>query len=367
MLNMTVGRQMLHLADPSLLRDECLIDGEWIPADSGRTFEVNDPATGDRVGTVPSMGMPETRRALEAAQAAWPEWRARTGKERAAIDGGSNSSWQIRTIWRCLTTEQGKPLAEAKGEVAYGASFVEWFAEEAKRIYGDTIPEHRRGVRIVVLKQPVGVVAAITPWNFPIAMITRKCAPALAAGCPVVIKPAEATPLSALAVAVLAERAGFPRGVINVVTGEPREIGLEMTRNPIVRKLSFTGSTPVGKMLMRQASDTVTKVSLELGGNAPFIVFDDADLDAAVTGAIQSKFRNAGQTCVCANRIFVQTSIYEGVCGKVRSGGPRGAQARRWSRRRGQCRPPDQFGSRVQGRKPHIRCCRQGGPRHGRR
>ncbi|WP_282609485.1 NADP-dependent succinate-semialdehyde dehydrogenase [Pelagibius sp. Alg239-R121] len=309
----------VQLKDPSLLRQQCYIDGKWLDADSGDTVEVTNPANGDVIATIPRMGADETRAAIDAANRAWPAWRALTAKERATI----LRKWFNLVIENAddlallMTSEQGKPLAEAKGEVVYGASFIEWFAEEARRVYGDTIPQHQTDKRIVVIKQPIGVVASITPWNFPIAMITRKCAPALAAGCPVVIKPAELTPLSAFALAELAERAGVPAGIINVVTGKSSDIGGEMTSNPIVRKLSFTGSTRVGKLLMEQCAGTVKKVSMELGGNAPFIVFDDADLDAAVEGAMISKFRNAGQTCVCANRIFVQDSVYDAFAEKL--------------------------------------------------
>lgn len=302
-----------RLANPDLFKQQCFIDGGWVNAASGATLAVDDPATGALIGSVPAMGRDETAQAIAAAHRAWPLWRSKTAKERATI---MRRWYELIIAHRedlalILTSEQGKPITESLGEITYGASFVEWFAEEGRRIYGDTIPEHRSGVKLMVLKQPIGVVASITPWNFPIAMITRKCAPALAAGCPVVIKPAEATPFSALALAVLAEAAGFPAGVVNVVTGDPVDIGMEMTSNPIVRKLSFTGSTRVGKLLMSRCATNVTKVSLELGGNAPFIVFDDADLDAAVAGAVQSKFRNAGQTCVTANRIYVQSGVYE--------------------------------------------------------
>ena len=309
----------LTLKDPSLFRQQCYIDGAWCNADSGKTVEVNNPATNEVLGTIPNLGADETRRAIEAANAAWPGWRKKTAKERANI----LRKWFNLMLENqddlavLMTAEQGKPLAEAKGEVVYGASFVEWFAEEAKRVYGDTIPQHANDKRIVVIKEPIGVVAAITPWNFPNAMITRKCAPALAAGCPVVIKPASQTPFSALALAELAERAGFPKGVLNVVTGSAKAIGGEMTSNPIVRKLSFTGSTEIGKLLMEQCAGTVKKVSLELGGNAPFIVFDDADLDAAVDGAIASKYRNTGQTCVCANRLLVQEGVYDAFAKKL--------------------------------------------------
>jgi succinate-semialdehyde dehydrogenase/glutarate-semialdehyde dehydrogenase len=308
------------LADPNLLKSAAYIDGAWCPADSGAGFAVTNPADGSLIAAVPDMGEVETRRAIDAANAAWPAWRAKTAKERSGI----LRAWydlilaNQEDLARLMTAEQGKPLAEARGEVVYGASFVEWFAEEAKRIYGDVIPAPLSDRRYLVIRQPIGVVAAITPWNFPIAMITRKCAPALAAGCPVVIKPAEATPLCALALAELAERAGFPSGVFNVVTAaEGAQVGGEMTRNPLVRKLSFTGSTAVGKILIAQCADTVKKVSLELGGNAPFIVFDDADVDAAVAGAMASKYRNAGQTCVCANRLLVQDGIYEAFAAKL--------------------------------------------------
>ncbi|MDJ0611813.1 MAG: NADP-dependent succinate-semialdehyde dehydrogenase [Kiloniellales bacterium] len=301
------------LNDPKLFRQQCYIDGAWCDADSGATVEVNNPATGEILGTVPKMGADETRRAIEAAEKAWPAWRAKLAKERAAIlrrwhDLMLENAEDLAVL---MTLEQGKPLAESKGEVVYGASFIEWFAEEGKRIYGDTIPQHQADKRIVVIKQPIGVVAAITPWNFPNAMITRKAGPALAAGCPIVIKPATMTPYSALAMAELGERAGLPAGVFSVVTGSAGAIGGEMTSSPIVRKLSFTGSTEIGKLLMEQCAGTVKKVSMELGGNAPFLVFDDADIDAAVEGAMMSKFRNTGQTCVCANRILVQDGVYE--------------------------------------------------------
>jgi succinate-semialdehyde dehydrogenase/glutarate-semialdehyde dehydrogenase len=303
----------LELKDGALFRQSCYIDGAWTDADNGATVEVNNPATDGILGTIPKLGAEETRRAIEAADRAWPAWRAKTAKERSQLlrrwyDLILENQEDLALL---MTSEQGKPLAEARGEVVYGASFIEWFAEEAKRIYGDTIPGHQADKRIIVLKQPIGVVAAITPWNFPVAMITRKCAPALAAGCPVVIKPASQTPFSALALAELADRAGFPAGVINVITGAASAIGGELTSNPIVRKLSFTGSTEIGKLLMEQCAGTVKKVSMELGGNAPFLVFDDADLDAAVEGAMMSKFRNAGQTCVCANRILVQDGVYD--------------------------------------------------------
>jgi succinate-semialdehyde dehydrogenase/glutarate-semialdehyde dehydrogenase len=311
----------LILKDPTLLRTHAYIAGEWQAAENGATFAVDDPATGETIATVPLMGTAETRRAIDAANAAWPAWRATTPKQRAAI----LRKWHdlmlenADDLAQILTTEQGKPLAEAKGEIQYAASFLEWFAEEGKRVNGDTIPTPASDKRIVVTKEPVGVCAAITPWNFPAAMITRKVGPALAAGCPIIVKPAEATPLSALALAVLAERAGVPRGVFNVVTGEPKTIGAEMTGNPVVRKLSFTGSTPVGRLLMAQCAPTVKKVSLELGGNAPFIVFDDADLDAAVAGAIASKYRNSGQTCVCTNRFYVHDKVYDAFADKLRA------------------------------------------------
>lgn len=308
-----------RLSDPGLFRQQGYVDGAWIDADSGETVEVTNPATGETLGQVPKMGAAETRRAIEAAEAAWPAWRAKTAKERAQIlrrwfDLMMEHQEDLAIL---MTMEQGKPLTESRGEIAYGASFVEWFAEEAKRIYGDVIPGHQPDKRIVVLKQPVGVVAAITPWNFPNAMITRKAAPALAAGCPIVLKPASQTPFSALALAELGERAGLPTGIFSIVTGSAREIGGEMTGNPIVRKITFTGSTEVGKLLMQQSAETVKKVSMELGGNAPFLVFDDADLDAAVEGAMMSKFRNTGQTCVCANRIYVQDSVYDAFAAKL--------------------------------------------------
>ncbi len=308
-----VSAPVLPLKDPSLFRQQCYINGKWVDANSGKTIDVNNPATGEILGTVPNLGAAETRRAIEAANAAWPAWRKKTAKERANIlRKWFNLMMENQDdLGMLMTAEQGKPLAEAKGEIAYGASFVEWFAEEAKRVYGDTIPQHQPDKRIVVIKEPIGVVAAITPWNFPNAMITRKCAPALAAGCPVVIKPASQTPFSATALAELAHRAGIPAGVLNVVTGSATAIGGEMTSNPIVRKLSFTGSTEIGKLLMQQCAGTVKKVSMELGGNAPFIVFNDADLEAAVEGAIASKYRNTGQTCVCANRLLVQDDVYD--------------------------------------------------------
>ncbi|KGW52230.1 succinate-semialdehyde dehydrogenase [Burkholderia pseudomallei MSHR684] len=307
------------MKDPSLLRHQAYIGGEWQAADSDATFEVFDPATGESLGTVPKMGAAETARAIDAAQAAWAGWRMKTAKERAAIlrrwfDLVIANSDDLALI---LTTEQGKPLAEAKGEIAYAASFIEWFAEEGKRVAGDTLPTPDANKRIVVVKEPIGVCAAITPWNFPAAMIARKVGPALAAGCPIVVKPAESTPFSALAMAFLAERAGVPKGVLSVVIGDPKAIGTEITSNPIVRKLSFTGSTAVGRLLMAQSAPTVKKLTLELGGNAPFIVFDDADLDAAVEGAIASKYRNNGQTCVCTNRFFVHERVYDAFADKL--------------------------------------------------
>ena len=309
------SKQVL-LNDPTLLKTQAYIDGKWCNADNQATYAVNDPANGEKLADVAKCGSAETRRAIEAADKAMPAWRAKTAKERGFI----LRNWfnlmlenkdDIATI---MTMECGKPLTESHGEVMYAASFIEWFAEEAKRAYGDTIPTHNPTQRLVTIKQGIGVTAGINPWNFPAAMITRKAAPALAAGCPQVVKPAEATPLTALALAELADRAGIPAGVLSIVTGDRDDaaaIGGELTSNPIVRKVSFTGSTPVGKLLMSQASASVKKVSLELGGNAPFIVFDDADIDAAIPGVIASKFRNAGQTCVCANRILVQESVYE--------------------------------------------------------
>ncbi len=310
---------MLQLADPTLLRQQCYVDGRWCDADSGATIAVTNPATGDTLGTVPKMGAEETRRAVEAAERAWPAWRAKTAKERAGIlrQWFSLIMANQEDLARLMTAEQGKPLAESRGEIAYAASFIEWFAEEGKRVYGDTIPTHLPDRRIIVVREPIGVCAAITPWNFPAAMITRKAGPALAAGCPMVVKPATATPLSALALAELGERAGLPAGVFSVITGASGAIGGELTGNPIVRKLTFTGSTEIGKQLMAECAGTVKKVSLELGGNAPFIVFDDADLDAAVEGAIASKYRNSGQTCVCANRLLVQDGVYDAFIDKL--------------------------------------------------
>ena len=307
------------LKDPALFRQQCYVDGAWIDADAGGAVAVTNPATGETIGTVPNLGAAETRRAIEAASAAFPAWAAKTAKERAVL----LRRWHdlmlanVDDLAVLMTAEQGKPLAEAKGEVAYAAAFIEWFAEEAKRVYGDVIPGHQPDKRILVLRQPVGVVAAITPWNFPAAMITRKAGPALAAGCTFVCKPAMQTPYSALAMAELAHRAGIPKGVFSVVTGPAAVLGGEMTSNPIVRKLTFTGSTEVGKKLAAQCVGTLKKVSLELGGNAPFIVFDDADLDAAVQGAIASKYRNTGQTCVCANRLLVQKGVYDAFVAKL--------------------------------------------------
>jgi len=307
------------LQDPRLFRQQCYIDGAWVDADDGATLTVANPADGSIVGTVPKMGAAEARRAIAAADAALPAWRAKTAKERSAI----LRKWfelmlqNQEDLAVLMTMEQGKPLAESRGEIAYGASFIEWFAEEAKRVYGDTIPAQFPDRRIVVLKQPVGVCAAVTPWNFPNAMITRKAGPALAAGCTMVIKPASQTPFSALALCELAERAGVPKGVIGVITGASGPIGNELTTSPVVRKFTFTGSTEIGKLLMAQCASTVKKVSLELGGNAPFVVFDDADLDAAVEGAIASKYRNTGQTCVCANRLYVQEGVYDAFAQKL--------------------------------------------------
>ena len=309
----------LGLADQDLFRQQAYVGGWWCDADDGRTFAVHNPAIGEALGAVPLMGGAETKRAIAAAKAAWPAWRALPAAERGrllrALHDGMLAS--ADDLARLMTLEQGKPLAEARGEVLYAAGFIGWFAEEARRVYGSTIPSPWDDRRIVVVKEPVGVCAAITPWNFPAAMITRKLGPALAAGCPIVVKPAEATPFSALALAVLAERAGMPGGVFSVVTGAAEEIGAEMTGNPDVRKLSFTGSTEIGRLLMRQCADTVKKLSLELGGNAPFLVFDDADLDAAVEGVIASKYRNTGQTCVCVNRIYVQDTVHDVFASKL--------------------------------------------------
>jgi succinate-semialdehyde dehydrogenase/glutarate-semialdehyde dehydrogenase len=309
----------MQLKDSKLFRQQCYIDATWTDAGSRSTVDVINPATEQKLGTVPNMGAAETRRAIEAAHTAFPAWARKTAKERAVILRRWHDLMMANQddLGVLMTAEQGKPLAEARGEIAYAASFLEWFAEEGKRLYGDVIPGHQVDKRILVLRQPIGVVAAITPWNFPAAMITRKAGPALAAGCTIVCKPATQTPYSALAMAELAERAGVPKGVLNVITGSASEIGGEMTSNPIVRKLTFTGSTMVGKKLMAQCAATMKKVSLELGGNAPFIVFDDADLDAAVQGAIASKYRNTGQTCVCANRLLVQDGIYDEFAGKL--------------------------------------------------
>ncbi len=313
-----VRQDALRLKQPTLFRQRCYLNGAWVDADNHATIAIMDPASGERIGTVPKMGAAEARRAIEAANAALPTWRAKTAKERAAV----LRRWfelilaNQDDLALLMTTEQGKPLAEARAEVVYGASFIEWFAEEAKRVYGDVVPQQQNDRRILVLKQPVGVCAAITPWNFPSAMLTRKAGPALAAGCTIVLKPASQTPYSALALAVLAEEAGIPKGVLNVVTGSATEIGGELTANPIVRKITFTGSTEVGRVLMRQSADTVKNISLELGGNAAFLVFDDADLEDAVEALLASKFRNAGQTCVCANRVLVQDGIYDAFASK---------------------------------------------------
>jgi len=312
-------RASLALKDPTLFRQQCYVNGQWRDAEGGTKHTVANPATEQPIGTVPRMGAAETRAAIEAAGKAWPAWRSKTAKERSAI----MRKWAELQLAHAddlalmMTTEQGKPLAEARAEITIGAGYTEWFAEEARRIYGDVIPTIGNDRRLLAIKQPVGVCAAITPWNFPSSMITRKVSPALAAGCTVVLKPAEATPYSALALAALAERAGFPPGVLNIVTGSAKAIGGEMTANPLVRKLSFTGSTEVGRMLMEQVAPTIKKISLELGGNAPFIVFDDADLDAAAEGAIVSKYRNTGQTCVCANRLFVHDEVYDAFAAKL--------------------------------------------------
>ena len=310
---------MAFLTDPKLFREACYVDGVWIGVSGAASIAVDNPATGDTLGHVPRLGTAETRAAIDAAARAFPAWRRRPAKERAAI----MRRWfelmmaNQEDLARLMTAEQGKPLGESRGEVAYAASFLEWFGEEAKRVYGDTIPAPSADKRIIVTKEPIGVVACITPWNFPLAMITRKAGPAIAAGCTVVLKPASQTPFSALALVELAERAGVPPGVLNVITGSATEIGAELTSNPIVRKLSFTGSTEIGKQLMAQCATTVKKLSLELGGNAPFIVFDDADLDAAVEGAIMSKYRNTGQTCVCANRLLVHDVVYDAFAAKL--------------------------------------------------
>jgi succinate-semialdehyde dehydrogenase / glutarate-semialdehyde dehydrogenase len=309
----------MKLRDAELLRTRAFIGGKWVDADGGATHAIRNPATRETIGTVPNMGVAEARRAVESAAQAFPAWAKLTAKERAAIlrrwyDLLMANQEDLATL---MTAEQGKPLAESKGEIAYGASFIEWFAEEGKRLYGDVIPAHQSDRRLLVLRQPVGVVAAITPWNFPMAMITRKAGPALAAGCTFVCKPAGQTPYSALAVAALAERAGVPPGVLNIVTGEAAPIGGEFTSNPLVRKVTFTGSTSVGKRLMAQCAGTIKKLTMELGGNAPFIVFEDADLDAAVAGAIASKYRNTGQTCICANRLLVHAPVYEAFTRKL--------------------------------------------------
>lgn len=310
----------MKLSTTSLFREQAYVDGVWMDADDGRKINVTNPATGELIGSVPNMGAAETRRAIEAADRALPQWRALTAKDRAARLRRWYELMMIHQedLARLMTAEQGKPLIESRSEIAYGASFLEWFAEEGKRIYGDVIPGHLPDKRVIVLKQPIGVTAAITPWNFPSAMITRKAGPALAAGCTMVLKPASQTPFSALALAVLAEEAGIPKGVLSVVTGSASQVGSELTSNPIVRKLTFTGSTEIGSQLMAQCAKDIKKMSLELGGNAPFIVFDDADLDAAVEGAIMSKYRNNGQTCVCANRLYVQDKVYDAFVEKLK-------------------------------------------------
>src|SRR5882672_3448141 len=309
----------VELQDARLFREACYVDGDWVQAKSGAMINVDNPATGEIIGRVPKLGGAETKQAIEAANRAFPAWRKKTAKERAAVLRRWFDLMMANQddLARLMTLEQGKPLTESKGEVAYAAAFLEWFGEEAKRVYGDTIPQHQADKRIVVIKQPIGVVACITPWNFPLAMITRKAGPAIGAGCTVVLKPASQTPFSALALAELAERAGVPKGVFNVITGSAKEIGGELTSNPVVKKLSFTGSTEVGKVLMAQCAGTIKKLSLELGGNAPFIVFDDAELDAAVEGAVASKYRNTGQTCVCTNRLLVQEKVYEAFAEKL--------------------------------------------------
>lgn len=310
---------MVKLNNIDLLKQQAFINGQWCDADSGESKEVFNPATGEKIGTVPMMGAAETKRAIDAAEAAMPAWAAKSGKERSAILRRWHGliAENMDDLAVLMTSEQGKPLAEAKGEIQSGLDYLEWFAEEAKRIYGDFIPGHLPDKRLVVIKQPVGVTAAITPWNFPHSMISRKVGPALATGCSMIVKPAMETPYSALAMAELARQAGIPDGIYSVITGKASAIGTEMTSNPVVKKLSFTGSTQIGKLLMKQCSDTVKKMSMELGGNAPFMVFDDADLDAAVEGAIASKFRNSGQTCVCANRLFVQTGVYDAFAEKL--------------------------------------------------
>jgi len=317
----TKERVMLKLKDSGLFRQQCFLNGEWTDARSRETITVRNPADGSVLGTVPKMGADEARAAIEAAEAAWPAWRAKLAKERSAVlrrwfDLIIENQEDLAVL---MTSEQGKPLSESRTEVIYGASFIEWFAEEAKRAYGDVIPQHQADKRIIVTKQPIGVCAAITPWNFPNAMITRKAGPAFAAGCPMVLKPASQTPFSALALAVLAERAGIPKGIFSVITGSAAAIGGEMCANPIVRKVTFTGSTEIGRVLMEQCAPTIKKLSLELGGNAPFLVFDDADLDAAAEGALASKYRNTGQTCVCANRILVQEGVYDAFAQKLKA------------------------------------------------
>ncbi len=311
----------LPLKDPTLFRQANYLDGKWVQSDSGKTIVVKNPATGEAIGEVPAMGTAETRRAIEAANRAWPAWRAMLAKERSAILRKLNDLMLANAddLAVIMTAEQGKPLSESKGEIAYAASFIEWFAEEAKRVYGDTIPQNAKGRRILVMKEPIGVFAAITPWNFPSAMITRKAGPGWAAGCTGVMRPASQTPFSALALGVLCERAGMPAGVCNVITGPSGPMGEELTSNPLVRKLSFTGSTEVGAKLMAMCAPTIKKTSMELGGNAPFIVFDDADLDAAVQGAMASKYRNTGQTCVCANRLLVQDGVYDAFAAKLKA------------------------------------------------
>ena len=308
-----MNENILKLEDLDLFRQQAYIDGSWVNADQGKKFSVKNPATGEKIAEVPLLGVTETRRAIVAADLAWPEWRRRTAKDRSTLLRKWYELILDRTddLAKLMTAEQGKPLAEARGEVLYAASFIEWFAEEGKRLYGETIPSPLADRRILVLRESIGVCAAITPWNFPLAMITRKVGPALAAGNPIIVKPAESTPLSALALAVLAERAGIPRGVLQILTGDPRAIGDELTANPLVRKMSFTGSTEVGRILYKQSAQTIKKLSLELGGNAPFIVFEDADLDAAVVGAMASKYRNAGQTCVCTNRFYIHDKVYD--------------------------------------------------------
>ena len=309
----------MQLKNDALFRQQAFINGVWCDADNGQTHEVQNPATGEIIGTVPMMGRDETRRAIEAADSAQAAWAKKTGKERSTVLRRWHTliAENIEDLALLMTHEQGKPLAEAKGEIQSGLDYLEWFAEEAKRVYGDVIPGHMADKRLIVIKQPVGVTAAITPWNFPHSMISRKAGPALAAGCPMIVKPAMETPYSALAMAYLAQQAGIPDGIYSVVTGDPVAIGEEMTTNTLVKKISFTGSTRVGKILMKQCADTVKKMSMELGGNAPFIVFDDADIDAAVTGAMMSKYRNSGQTCVCANRLFVQAGVYEAFSQKL--------------------------------------------------